>query len=248
MTQQPAESCHENWDLMTPTAQGRFCGSCQKQVLDFSTKSLDEIKSFFGKLPETEQVCGRFKDEQMKELTFDAFFRQFSRWRFLHKIAVICFFVFGLSLFSFTARAQQPLMPDSLRTALQKQLPADTSQKKPVFALQKDSVFANRLNIDSLTLFVKPQPEVYWQGAVSPIVVTNFRVPWDSFNLALSPYAVIENGKELIKPSPLPNAEKGLTFPVYETYLPWTYEPGRRRLPVPFVTKKPAANPKHTNK
>jgi len=246
MTLQPDGSCHENWNLMTPTDQGRFCGSCQKQVIDFSTKSLDEIKSFFGKLPETEQVCGRFKNEQMKELTFDAFFRQFSRWRFLNKIAVICFFVFGLSLFSFTARAQQPLVPDSLRTVQQSQLPADTSQQKPVFALQKDSVFVNQLNIDSFTLYVKPPIETYWQGVTPQIIVTNLRFPWDSISLKSLTYVISEE-KMVVKPTQ-PNAGKGTVFPVYETHLPWTYEPDRRRIQVPFVVKKPVLNSKSKNK
>lgn len=39
--------CHENWDAMTPSAQGKFCGLCQHQVVDFSGKSDTEILSFF---------------------------------------------------------------------------------------------------------------------------------------------------------------------------------------------------------
>ena len=53
--------CHENWDAMTPNEKGAFCSACQKTVLDFSKKTVDEIKSFFVELPKTETVCGRFK-------------------------------------------------------------------------------------------------------------------------------------------------------------------------------------------
>ncbi len=92
--------CHENWDAMTPTEKGAFCGSCCKNVIDFSKKSLGQIKEFFSVLPETENVCGRFKEEQLTEISFGHFFKQFKKWQFLHKLAVILFFIFGTTLFS----------------------------------------------------------------------------------------------------------------------------------------------------
>src|SRR4030095_34967 len=56
--------CHENWEKMTQTEKGRFCASCQKQVIDFSNKSDREIARFFKK-PSTGSVCGRFMDDQL---------------------------------------------------------------------------------------------------------------------------------------------------------------------------------------
>jgi hypothetical protein len=56
--------CHENWDAMTPVEKGRFCGSCQKQVVDFSTMSDRQIAEFFKK-PSTGSVCGRFMSDQL---------------------------------------------------------------------------------------------------------------------------------------------------------------------------------------
>ncbi len=49
---------------MTPTEKGRFCTSCQKQVIDFSNKSDREIAMFFKK-PSVGSVCGRFMDDQL---------------------------------------------------------------------------------------------------------------------------------------------------------------------------------------
>lgn len=92
--------CHENWDKMTPNEKGAFCGSCCKNVIDFSKQTVSEIKDFFNALPETEKVCGRFKEEQLTEMSFDHFFREFKSWKFLHKAAIILFFIFGTSLFS----------------------------------------------------------------------------------------------------------------------------------------------------
>jgi hypothetical protein len=56
--------CHENWENMTATEKGRFCASCQKQVIDFSNKSDREIAIFFKK-PSSGSVCGRFMDDQL---------------------------------------------------------------------------------------------------------------------------------------------------------------------------------------
>ncbi len=58
------EPCHENWNIMTPVDKGRFCGSCQKQVVDFSNMSDREVAQFFKK-PSTGSVCGRFMQDQL---------------------------------------------------------------------------------------------------------------------------------------------------------------------------------------
>jgi hypothetical protein len=62
---QIAEPCHENWDAMTPVEQGKFCGSCQKQVMDFTEMSDRQIAEFFKK-PSTGSVCGRFMNDQLE--------------------------------------------------------------------------------------------------------------------------------------------------------------------------------------
>ena len=43
------EPCHENWDGMTPVEKGKFCGACQKQVVDFSNMSDRQVAEFFKK-------------------------------------------------------------------------------------------------------------------------------------------------------------------------------------------------------
>lgn len=55
--------CHQSWDEMSTTEQGRFCSSCQKTVTDFSTMSDKEIISFFSN-PQ-KNVCGRFHPGQL---------------------------------------------------------------------------------------------------------------------------------------------------------------------------------------
>jgi hypothetical protein len=50
--------CDQNWDSMTPTANGRFCSVCDHEVFDFSLKSIEEIKA--TKSGQNKNICGRF--------------------------------------------------------------------------------------------------------------------------------------------------------------------------------------------
>jgi hypothetical protein len=57
------EPCHESWDRMTPDEKGKFCGSCQKSVVDFTGMSDRQLGEFFKKT--TGSVCGRFHEDQL---------------------------------------------------------------------------------------------------------------------------------------------------------------------------------------
>jgi hypothetical protein len=55
--------CHAKWDSMTPYEQGKFCASCQKNVIDFTNMSDRQIGEFFKKPPSS--VCGRVYNDQL---------------------------------------------------------------------------------------------------------------------------------------------------------------------------------------
>jgi TonB-dependent SusC/RagA subfamily outer membrane receptor len=57
--------CHQNWNEMTPTQQGRFCNSCAKQVVDFSTMSDTQVLHYFSSI-KNENVCGRAYPDQLE--------------------------------------------------------------------------------------------------------------------------------------------------------------------------------------
>jgi hypothetical protein len=56
--------CSENWNSFTATTRGGFCGSCQKEVIDFTQMSDDEVMRYFEQ--RHGHVCGRFSVHQLK--------------------------------------------------------------------------------------------------------------------------------------------------------------------------------------
>jgi len=58
------EPCHENWQQMTPTQQGRYCNACAKEVVDFSMMTDTEVLNYFT-TPSNEKICGRALPTQL---------------------------------------------------------------------------------------------------------------------------------------------------------------------------------------
>lgn len=57
--------CDANWQEMTPAESGKFCGDCEKVVVDFSKMSDTEIKNYFVAYKD-QKTCGRFLDSQLE--------------------------------------------------------------------------------------------------------------------------------------------------------------------------------------
>lgn len=56
--------CSASWRAMSPTANGRYCSSCAKEVVDF-TNSNDEVIANYMQANASSHICGRFNTSQL---------------------------------------------------------------------------------------------------------------------------------------------------------------------------------------
>ena len=59
------EPCLQNWDHMIPNEYGRFCSSCQLNVIDFTNNTPEEISNYL-KENNGKQICGHIKRIDVK--------------------------------------------------------------------------------------------------------------------------------------------------------------------------------------
>ena len=57
--------CSEKFENFSPTSAGGFCDSCQKEVIDFTEMTSQEIMEHFSST--SEKTCGRFKPSQLQK-------------------------------------------------------------------------------------------------------------------------------------------------------------------------------------
>jgi hypothetical protein len=70
--------CHENWDKMTPAQQGKFCSACNKQVVDFSLMTDNQVLNFLSH--QTGKLCGRFDAEQLQRPLIETKIKKKKSW------------------------------------------------------------------------------------------------------------------------------------------------------------------------
>ncbi|MFM2362190.1 MAG: hypothetical protein RLZZ316_1092 [Bacteroidota bacterium] len=98
--------CHENWNAMTPQAQGRFCNACAKVVVDFSMMTDKEVLDYMNTA--TSNVCGRMSTEQLaKPLQAYPATRSFG-WKYMWSLLVGSFLMTAKSYAQGKVVAQKP--------------------------------------------------------------------------------------------------------------------------------------------
>lgn len=185
--------CSENWNSMQMDEVGRFCQSCQKSVIDFTSKSDSEIKEFL-KDKQGEKLCGRFYIHQVEririEIDSNLLISDIPFWQKFLAIVLVCFgpdlmgydFVFAQTeTDSVTVQTEQV---DSLVTI--PTIEADTTLEVRVDSVQKPievnlpefeqicTIDAQLPIVSGMMMIVNQQqlhPE--WQIPQTPILLTD---------------------------------------------------------------------------
>jgi len=94
------EPCTESWDKMMPNENGRFCLSCSKTVIDFTSMLPNEVQHFFIQ-NQNQNICGRFKNSQLETITIQIPSQVLYSQIHYHKIFLLALFIaMGTTLFS----------------------------------------------------------------------------------------------------------------------------------------------------
>ncbi|MNQ18206.1 hypothetical protein D3C85_312430 [compost metagenome] len=94
------EPCSEDWNNMTPNENGRFCMSCSKTVVDFTSMLPKEIQHYFIQ-NQDKKICGRFKQLQLDYITIQIPNRVLYSQTNYHKMFLLALFIaMGTTLFS----------------------------------------------------------------------------------------------------------------------------------------------------
>lgn len=94
------EPCTENWDKMTPKDNGRYCMSCSKTVVDFTSMLPNEVQHFFIQ-NQNQNICGRFKNSQLETITIQIPSQVLYSQIHYHRIFLLALFItMGTTLFS----------------------------------------------------------------------------------------------------------------------------------------------------
>lgn len=93
--------CSENWNLMNATEKGAYCQKCATEVIDFTSKTPDEIKLVIKSIGGS-TFCSRISNHQLNQMN-----QEFEEWEnlnsssyFQSKFMFSMILIFGLSLFS----------------------------------------------------------------------------------------------------------------------------------------------------
>ena len=166
--------CTQNWDEMTPAAQGRFCGQCQKTVINFTLWSDAALYNFFSK--NTGHICGRYLATQLSR-PINIPYQPHSR---LYRLTI----ALGLSL----AFVPTPHLLAQNRPPLVTQ--TDTSQKKKPTENQFGTI-SGRVFDEKKEPMINAGVQVFLNGVVVGGNVTDYDGKYVITNLEPGEYFVV---------------------------------------------------------
>ncbi|MBP4139463.1 hypothetical protein [Flavobacterium geliluteum] len=120
------EPCSQDWNQMTPTENGRFCASCVKTVVDFSTMLPAEVQQFFIQ-NQNQNICGRFKASQLDTISIQIPIRVLHTQTQYHKMFLLALFIaMSTTLFSCADKDGKKQKIDNVEVV------ADSTKKEPI--------------------------------------------------------------------------------------------------------------------
>ncbi len=108
--------CNENWDLMSPKAQGRYCKLCAKTVIDFSKMNEEEILNWWKLKKESIEPCGRFSESQLDQKSNGEHSHLIPLFRKAAAIALVSFTVLQISTPAFSQGIIEHPVPPTYET------------------------------------------------------------------------------------------------------------------------------------
>lgn len=161
-----ATPCHEDWNQMTPTDKGKFCGVCTKEVVDFTSKSDEEIVKHFKNHG---NVCGRFHETQLeRKLIVD-------RKKRNHWSSYAASLLFPLAIFSQEVKSEMQKVPKIEQTN------TSTFTSLNIGSLQRQGKINTNIQNDTITVsgIVTDDTGLPLPGATVYIKETNKSVTTD---------------------------------------------------------------------
>lgn len=147
--------CSQHWDDMKTIPEGKFCSSCEKNVIDFTLLNDRQILEI---VRNNKHVCGRFTDEQLnRELLVTA--PQSNA--FIPALIVSTALATGVSTTAYAAREieRTVIVQDTTKPVVT--IPADTSECLPGYYGQEIVI----------TGFAPRRP-----GYITGVVVTGYEI------------------------------------------------------------------------
>jgi hypothetical protein len=158
------EPCHEDWNKMTPNENGRFCTSCVKTVVDFTTMLPEEVQHFFIK-NQNRNICGRMRKSQLDSITILVPSGVLYSQTQYHKMFLLALFIaMGTTLFSCADKNGNKQKIDKIEV-VEEIVSEDNEEEKPISLnktiTNKDKHKANCksskhiLNLENDTVLIK---------------------------------------------------------------------------------------------
>jgi hypothetical protein len=143
--------CSQNYASMQKTTHGAFCNSCQKQVIDFTTMSNQQILNYLAN--NKAGACVRIQNQQLNQLNLiidaNIIYTNIRPWKKFLAIVLICFSTFLIAC-NTTPKAK-PVMPKAnITLSFKKQLKVNLLDTP--FKWDFTNIYSNRFLIGDIEI------------------------------------------------------------------------------------------------